>query len=154
MQRLKRRGETVGLAESLTGGLVAARLTSVPGASDTVLGGLTAYRLEIKEKLLDIPASLLGPDAVNPATAYAMASGARRLFGARWGLGITGWAGPGGGTPENPVGTVYAAVSGPVGRSARFHAFGSREQVRSEAVGFLLGLLMECLDSADNMGLS
>lgn len=110
------RGLTIGLAESCTGGLVAGRLTDVPGSSAYVRGGIVAYSNDVKIGQLQVPPALLapgGPGAVSEPVAVAMADGVRRAVGADIGVGVTGIAGPGGGTPEKPVGTVWFAVSGP-----------------------------------------
>jgi nicotinamide-nucleotide amidase len=105
------RGATVAVAESCTGGMLGMRLTAVPGSSRTVLGGTIAYANEIKIRELGVPAELIADQgAVSEAVARAMASGVRQRFGSTIGFGITGIAGPDGGTPEKPVGTVWVAV--------------------------------------------
>ncbi|MGB9722878.1 MAG: CinA family protein [Chloroflexia bacterium] len=109
---LRRRGWTLAVAESCTGGLLAHRLTNVPGSSDYFLGGVVAYSNAAKQALLGIGAALLEREgAVSEAVAREMASSVRRLFGADIGVGITGIAGPTGGTPEKPVGLVYIALA-------------------------------------------
>src|SRR5215218_11371810 len=106
------RGLTVATAESCTGGLLAGRLTAYPGSSGWVLGGVTAYANSAKEQLLGVPAEMLAQHgAVSPQVAAALADGARARFGADVGVGITGVAGPGGGTPDKPVGTVHLCVA-------------------------------------------
>jgi nicotinamide-nucleotide amidase len=141
------RGLTVATAESCTGGLLAARLTERPGSSAWVLGGVTAYANSAKEQLLDVPAELLAAHgAVSPEVAVALADGARARFGADLGVGITGVAGPGGGTPEKPVGTVHVCVSGPEGREARHLRLpGSRSAVRERSVTMAMHLLRTTL---------
>jgi nicotinamide-nucleotide amidase len=105
-------GRTVATAESCTGGLMAARLTDRAGSSAYVLGGLVVYSNEAKTALAGVPAELLeAHGAVSPEVARALAAGARERLGAEIGIGITGIAGPGGGTPEKPVGTVCICVS-------------------------------------------
>ncbi len=109
---LRQRKQTLAVAESCTGGLLAHRLTNVPGSSDYFLGGVVAYSNAAKRTILGVDPSLLEREgAVSEAVAKAMASGVRRLFGADIGLAITGIAGPTGGTPEKPVGLVYIALA-------------------------------------------
>jgi len=106
-------GRTVAVAESCTGGLMAARLTERGGSSDYMLGGVVAYSNAAKIALADVPAELIERHgAVSPEVAAALADGARARFGADVGIGITGIAGPGGGTEEKPVGTVCLSVAG------------------------------------------
>jgi nicotinamide-nucleotide amidase len=137
------RGLTVATAESCTGGLLAARLTERPGSSAWVLGGVTAYSNSAKEQLLDVPAAVLADHgAVSAEVAVALAEGARARFGADVGVGITGVAGPGGGTPEKPVGTVHVCVAGPGGRQLRaLRLPGSRSVVRDRSVTMTMHLL-------------
>src|SRR5581483_9783961 len=105
------RGFSLATAESCTGGLVAARLTSVPGSSDVVLGGVVAYANEVKRAELGVSEELLARHgAVSAEVAAAMAAGVRARLGADVGLAVTGVAGPAGGTPEKPVGLVYLHV--------------------------------------------
>jgi nicotinamide-nucleotide amidase len=138
------RGQTLAVAESLTGGLLAATLVDVPGASVTFRGGLIPYATELKASLVGVPAALLaqrGP--VDPDVAAALAGGARERCGADWGLATTGVAGP---DPQGgrPVGTVYVAASGPPGTRVReLHLPGDRHAVRSAAVDAALGLLLD-----------
>jgi nicotinamide-nucleotide amidase len=137
------RGLTVATAESCTGGLLAARLTERPGSSTWVLGGVTAYANSVKEQLLDVPAGILADyGAVSPEVAVALAEGARARFGADVGVGITGVAGPGGGTADKPVGTVHLCVAGPEGRDLRaLRLPGSRSAVRERSVTMAMHLL-------------
>jgi len=141
------RGLTVATAESCTGGLLAARLTERPGSSAWVLGGVTAYANSAKEQLLDVPASVLAEHgAVSPEVASALAEGARARFGADIGVGITGIAGPGGGTADKPVGTVHLCVAGPDGRELRaLRLPGSRSAVRERSVTRAMHLLRATL---------
>jgi nicotinamide-nucleotide amidase len=140
-------GHTVATAESCTGGLVAARLTARPGSSAYVLGGVTAYANSAKEQLVGVPAALLAEHgAVSREVAAALAAGARARFGAQIGVGITGIAGPGGGTADKPVGTVHLCVLGPDGaleRSLRLP--GDRGAVRERSVTMAMHLLRELL---------
>ena len=141
------RGLTVATAESCTGGLLAARLTERPGSSAWVLGGVTAYANSAKEQLLDVPAEVLAEyGAVSPEVAVALAEGARARFGADIGVGITGVAGPGGGTPDKPVGTVHICVAGPDGTELRaLRLPGSRTAVRQRSVTRAMHLLRAML---------
>ena len=105
------RGATVAVAESCTGGMLGMRLTAIPGSSRTFLGGIIAYANEVKTRELGVPAEVIAEHgAVSEAVARAMATGVRLRFGSSIGLGITGIAGPDGGTPEKPVGTVWVGV--------------------------------------------
>ena len=109
-------------AESCTGGMVAARLTAIPGASDVFVGSIVAYANEVKEASLGVPARVIEEHgAVSAEVAAAMARGLRERLGADVGVAVTGVAGPGGGTAEKPVGLVFAHAVGPDGekRSAR-----------------------------------
>ena len=111
---LLRRGETVATAESCTGGLLGSRITDVGGSSAYFMGGVICYTAAAKIDLAGVdPALIREHGEVSEAVARALARGARSRFGTTWGVGITGIAGPGGGTPEKPVGTVHVAVSGP-----------------------------------------
>ncbi|MFE5899705.1 CinA family protein [Streptomyces sp. NPDC056488] len=124
---LAERGQTLAVAESLTGGLVAAELTGVPGASASFRGSVTAYATALKHELLGVDAALLAErGAVDPEVASQMAAGVRARLGADWGIATTGVAGP---EPQDgqPVGTVYVAVAGPAGETARTGAPGFPE---------------------------
>jgi nicotinamide-nucleotide amidase len=140
------RDETVATAESLTGGLVAAALTSVPGSSAAVRGGVVAYATDLKAALLGVPPDLLERHgAVHGAVAEAMAEGARDRLGASTGVATTGVAGP---DPAEgkPVGTVFVAVAGPGGLASRQLALTrDREEIRSATVESVLGLLVGAL---------
>jgi nicotinamide-nucleotide amidase len=137
------RGWTVATAESCPGGLLAARLTARPGSSGWVLGGITAYANEAKVDLLGVPSGLLAErGAVSPEVAAALAEGVRERFGADVGVGVTGIAGPGGGTADKPVGTVHLCAVGPEGRRARSIVLpGSRTAVRDRSVTVAMQLL-------------
>lgn len=113
---LRDRGETVAVAESCTGGRVMAELTAIPGASATFIGGAVVYSNVEKTRQCGVPATLIAEHgAVSEPVARGLAAGIRESTGATWGIGITGVAGPGGGTREKPVGTVHFAVSGAAG---------------------------------------
>lgn len=113
---LTQRKQTLALAESCTGGCLAHRITNIPGASAVLLGGVVAYSNAAKQKFLGVRAkTLLVHGAVSEAVAREMAEGARKKFGADFALGITGIAGPAGGTKQKPVGTVFIALAGNCG---------------------------------------
>lgn len=117
---------TLALAESCTGGLVAHRVTEVPGSSEYFLGGVVSYANAAKERLLGVRhGTLVGHGAVSSETALEMARGARRALGADIGLSITGIAGPTGGTPDKPVGLVYIGLSTPTGERCERHVWES-----------------------------
>jgi nicotinamide-nucleotide amidase len=123
---LRRRGESVAVAESCTGGGLGAALAAVPGASDVFVGGVIAYANSVKQALLGVPAALLEQHgAVSDPVAVAMAEGARRATGATWGIAVTGIAGPGGGSEAKPVGLVHIAIAGPGVSSSEAVRFGS-----------------------------
>ncbi len=129
---LKTRGETLATAESCTGGNIAHRFTAMPGASEYFKGGVVAYSNEVKMALLGVdPESLNHYGAVSQSVAEQMAEGVRRATGATYGISTTGIAGPTGGTPEKPVGTVWMAVATPNGVFSRRMVFGS---VRSQNI--------------------
>lgn len=130
---LREQGLTLAVAESCSGGLICHRLTNVPGASEYFLGGVVTYSNQAKMDLLKVPAATLATQgAVSADTARAMAHGVRELFRAQVTVAVTGIAGPTGGTPHKPVGTVFIAVAGPAGVTARhFHFPGSREEVKA-----------------------
>ncbi|MEW6572079.1 MAG: competence/damage-inducible protein A [Bacillota bacterium] len=145
-------GYTVAFAESCTGGLVSARLTDVPGSSACFKGGVVAYANAVKEQVLDIPAAVLQKGAVSPETAVAMAEGIKRRLQTDIGVGITGIAGPTGGTTEKPVGLVYIAVVFPVGTKVKeFNFPGRRFAVRQGAANAALKMLRDFLGSAQSV---
>jgi nicotinamide-nucleotide amidase len=129
---LTARGLTVGFAESCTGGLVTHRLTNVPGSSAYLRGAVAAYANDLKRDLLDVPADLLAAHgAVSEPVAAAMAEGARRRLGVDVAVAITGIAGPDGGTPEKPVGTVcFGLAADGVQHTRRHQLWGNREWVK------------------------
>jgi nicotinamide-nucleotide amidase len=144
---LREAGKTLTTAESCTGGMVAERLTRVPGSSDYFLGGEVTYTNELKIRRLGVPAELIEEHgAVSEPVARAMAEGVRRVLGSDFGIGITGVAGPGGGSEAKPVGTVHIALAGPGSgametdhRKIRFP--GDRERVRQHASQLALEML-------------
>jgi nicotinamide-nucleotide amidase len=140
-------GLTLATAESCTGGLVAARLTSIPGSSDAFLGAVVAYADEVKAAELGVPASVLERHgAVSAETAAAMATGARQRLGAGVAVAVTGVAGPGGATADKPVGLVYLHAEAPGGSLAReLNLPGEREAIRGRATVAALHLLRTLL---------
>ncbi len=145
LQALRRRGETVAVAESCTGGGLGAALAAVPGASEVFLGGVIAYANSVKQSLLGVPADLLERHgAVSDPVACAMAEGARRICGSSWALAVTGIAGPGGGSDSKPVGLVHLALAGPDGTWSEAIRFGSsrgRAWIQTLTVGEALDRL-------------
>ncbi|MEW6581831.1 MAG: CinA family nicotinamide mononucleotide deamidase-related protein [Actinomycetota bacterium] len=149
---LRARGETLAVAESCTGGLLGARITAIPGASEWFRGGVVAYDNSVKEGLLGVdPAVIARHGAVSEECARAMARGARAAVGADWAVAVTGIAGPGGGTPDKPVGLVHLALAGPGGvedaHSPRVLR-GDRERIRERAAAIAVHLLRRALDAA------
>ena len=149
VHQLVERRQTLSVAESLTGGLLAATIVEIAGVSAVFRGGLIVYATELKHTLAGVPRQLLdarGP--VDPDVALALAEGARRRCGSDWGLATTGVAGP---EPQDgkPVGLVYIAVCGP-GHSAvrELKLDGNRDAVRTESVTRVLQLLSETLQEA------
>ena len=148
------RGESLAVAESLTGGLVAAELTAVAGASKAFRGSVTAYATDLKRDILGVDGTLLeARGAVDPQVAAQMAVGVRKALGADWGLATTGVAGP---DPQDgqPVGTVFVAVAGPCEevsdgldgeKVACLRLNGDRAEIRMESVRSVLALLLEQL---------
>jgi nicotinamide-nucleotide amidase len=141
--RLTLKGYTIATAESCTGGLLAKRLTDVPGSSNYFLEGVVAYANEAKTRLLGVPADLIANHgAVSAEVAEAMATGVKARAGATIGVGITGIAGPTGGTAEKPVGLVYIGVAGDfVVTHRRFILPGDRDRVRHLASQVALDLV-------------
>lgn len=132
-----RRGCTLSSAESCTGGLLGARITDVPGASSVYLGGIVAYANQAKSAILGVSTeSLAAHGAVSEATARGMAEGCRRRFDSTVAISITGVAGPGGGTPTNPVGSVWIGLADADGSQAQHFVFGgNRAMIRERSVG-------------------
>jgi nicotinamide-nucleotide amidase len=147
---LRERGLTLGTAESCTGGLVAARLTGVPGSSSVFRGGIVAYGNEVKHRELGVPDAVLeAHGAVSAETAAAMAAGAREALGVDVAVSVTGVAGPDGGTEEKPVGLVFLHAVGPDGELARRLDFpGDRETIRLRATVAALHLVRRLVTKA------
>jgi nicotinamide-nucleotide amidase len=147
-ESLLRRGWTVGVAESCTGGLLLSRLTDVPGSSAWVTGGVVAYSNVVKSLLADVPAELIqAHGAVSEPVAVALAEGIRARVGSDIGVGITGIAGPSGGSQVKPVGTVAISVVGPDGpaRVRTFWFLGGRTQVKFNASQAALDMVRRML---------
>ena len=142
---------TIGTAESLTGGAVAAAIVDVPGASDCLEGGVVSYSHAVKEKTLGVSHDLLeAKGAVHPEVARAMARGARAALGVDWAVSTTGVAGP---EPHDgqAVGTVYIAVSGPRGEDHReLHLDGGRAAIRRETVSHAVDFLATQIEFSAN----
>ena len=147
---LAARGQTVSTAESCTGGLVAQRITDITGSSAVFSGGVVAYSNAVKTAMVGVPEEMLvRVAAVSPEVGQALAEGARTRFRTDYGIGITGVAGPGGGTLEKPVGLVYIAVAYPGGCTVEKANFiGSRQIVRHRSAQTALNMLrMRILES-------
>ena len=146
VRRLLEVGATLATAESLTGGLVGAAVTSVSGSSAVYRGGVVSYATDVKQSVLGVPAAVVAADGVvSEACARAMAEGARRLVGADYAVSTTGVAGPD--LQEGkPAGTAYVAVAGPRGTLVRALSIaGDRAQVRAGVVAEALGLVLEAV---------
>ena len=145
VELLLRNGLTVTTAESCTGGLISAAITSVPGSSSVLDGAIVSYAASVKGRFLDIdPDILYEKGVVSPECARAMALGVQKLFHSDTAIAVTGYAGPGGGDEDNPVGTVYVGVN-VLGNTTvcRLSLEGDRDEVRNAAVSEALTLLYE-----------
>ena len=143
------RGETLSTAESCTGGLISALITSLPGSSAWFTGGVVSYANEVKTGLLNVPEEIIATHgAVSEACALAMASGAAKALHTTHSLAVTGIAGPDGGSPDKPVGTVWLAwsVAGQTTAEHRLFA-GGRAQIRAQAAAAAISGLLERLAS-------
>lgn len=147
-RRLRAAGATVAVAESCTGGLLGATMTSVPGSSSWFVGGFIVYSDALKSSILGVPSTLLDEHgAVSEPVARAMAEGARARTGSSYALALTGVAGPDGGTPEKPVGLVHAVLAREGGcEGLRLLLSGDRQAIRSRSVTAALDLLRRRLD--------
>ena len=151
VQTLKARGLTVSTAESCTGGLIAKRITDVPGASAVFPGSVVSYTNGVKEHALGVPGEILAQfGAVSEPVAEAMAEGIRRMMKSDLALSVTGLAGPDGDDRGNPVGTVYIGLAAPDGTEVTLlHLRGSRESIRQQAADYALALLNRYLYTTD-----
>lgn len=145
--RLRVHNATLAIAESCTGGLISSMITAVPGSSDYFRGGVVAYQNDVKVQLLGVETATLAEyGAVSEPTAKQMAEGVRQKFGSTYGIAVTGVAGPGGGTPEKPVGLVYGGLATPAGaRVYRMEFRGSRDQIRLRTAKMMLWRLWESI---------
>jgi nicotinamide-nucleotide amidase len=143
---LRAAGQTLTAAESCTGGLFSQRITAVPGSSDYFLGAAVTYSNGLKTQMVGVPVEMLDEHgAVSEPVARAMAEGVRRSLGSDWGVGITGVAGPGGGSEEKPVGTVHVAIAGPTPEDTTHHRKlrlpGDRDRIRRFSAQIALEML-------------
>jgi nicotinamide-nucleotide amidase len=147
IKTLQVRGETIAVAESVTGGELSAALTSAPGSSKVFLGGIVAYSIESKIRDLGIPRRLINKFGVySEEIAFEMASGVRKKFDSDWSIASTGVAGPGPVT-EIPAGSIWLAIIGPKGgQNIRLSLQGSREQIRIGAVTSAIATLERILE--------
>ena len=155
LSKLRASSQTVCTAESCTGGKVASMLTAVPGASASMMGAVVAYDNGVKVNQLGVSrGDLDAHGAVSETVVKAMARGAKALMGTDWAISTSGIAGPSGGTPEKPVGTVWMAISGPDGEAAWCHRFGSqRERIVQRASRRILTHLHAALQEGGVKGL-
>ena len=153
---LRQRGLKIAVAESCTGGLIGHRITNVAGSSDYFTGGVIAYAYEAKVKLLGVSWDTLNTfGAVSRETVLEMAAGARRSLEADIAVSVSGIAGPGGGLPDKPVGTVWVGLAAADGKWARlFHFPGDREQNKAAAAEAALRLLLEYLQGKPDSNVS
>ena len=144
---LSANGQTIAVAESCTGGLLGHTITNIPGSSLYYLGGIVAYSDTIKMEFLEVTlGSIKKHGAVSENTALIMASSVMELFDANIGIAITGIMGPGGGTPDKPVGTVFIAISGESDERAKeSHFKGTREEIKEASVRAALKMAIEFL---------
>ena len=139
--------KTIACAESCTGGLLTSRLTDIPGSSAYVVGSVVCYTNRIKEQVVGVqPATIAAHTEVSAETAQEMAAGIRQRIATDIGVGITGLAGPGGGTAGQPVGLVYIAVAGAYGTIVReYHFRGSRKEIKQQSAESALQMIHDYL---------
>lgn len=149
LSKAREKGLSLGSAESLTGGMISAALTAVPGSSDTFFGGVASYAFSVKARVLGVEEPRLNAEgAVNEWTAREMAEGAREALACSIVVSVTGIAGPGGEEPGKPVGTVWTAVSSAQGTCARKFVFtGDRQHVRMKTTAAALLLFQNTIDA-------
>ncbi|MBQ6470535.1 MAG: CinA family protein [Victivallales bacterium] len=141
-------GRTLATAESLTGGGIAAELTAVPGSSRWFRGAFVTYVNDWKHRFLGVPQETLERfDAVSSQTVHAMLKGLRERSGVDCAMAVSGFAGPGGGLPDRPVGTVFVGIAGPGWESVQeCHFTGTRSQIRRQTVRMAIGLMLDQLE--------
>lgn len=148
LERLRTLGLKLAVAESCTGGMLGERITSIPGSSDVFLGGIIAYHNDVKVKALGVsPGDIERYGAVSEQVALQMASGVRERMRADVGVSVTGIAGPGGGTPDKPVGLVWISVHGSEGKARRIHVGGDRAEIRQRAAQAALEMVRRSLSN-------
>ena len=140
-EKLRKNQQTLATAESCTGGMLGEWVTQIPGASEVYLGGMIAYSNLMKIQSLHVPKQILEKyGAVSEPTAFYMAQGIQKIFGATWGISITGVAGPGGASKQKPVGTICFGIAGPHGITTKQVIFKDlgRQENRKQAIFFVL----------------
>ncbi len=144
LSELKKRGQTIGFAESCTGGKISGEFVNIPGVSEVYKGSVVSYADEVKAQLLGVqPQTLKAFGAVSEEVAREMAQGARVALNVDWGISVTGIAGPSGGTEEKPVGTVWFGVIGPGFEKVEACKFdGDRDEIRKQSVEKALQLAL------------
>jgi nicotinamide-nucleotide amidase len=148
LEKLRSLGLKLAVAESCTGGMLGERITSVPGSSDVFLGGIIAYHNDVKVKALGVRAEDIERyGAVSEQVALQMASGVRERMAADVGVSVTGIAGPGGGTPDKPVGLVWISVHGSDAKARRFQVGGDRAEIRQRAAQAALEMVRRALSN-------
>jgi len=148
LEKCRSLGLKLAVAESCTGGVLGQRITNIPGSSDVFLGGVIAYHDDVKRQELDVRAEDIERyGAVSEQVALQMASGIRKKLGADIGVSVTGIAGPGGGTPEKPVGLVWIAVDASEAKARRFHLVGDRAEIRERAAQAALEMVRRALSN-------
>lgn len=150
LEELKKRGLTVGTAESCTGGNIAHEITLIPGSSEAMMGGVVSYSNSVKSNVLGVPAEMIEQNgAVSIPVAEAMARGARKCLGCDVAMATSGIAGPGGGTELKPVGTVCFAVSGPGDAlySTTLHLSGNRAGIIESATREAIQMTLRAIDT-------
>jgi nicotinamide-nucleotide amidase len=153
-QLLRERGQTLAVAESCTGGLLSHCITNVAGSSAYYVGAVVAYANAVKEEVLGVPRRTLDEHgAISAETARQMAVGVRQLLRASLGLAVTGIAGPGGGTPDKPVGLVYVALAAPDGTWVEQYRWkGLRAGIKAASAKAALNLLRRYLQDPQGLG--